>query len=402
MEPIVQRKPRVKSTYNYGHPLSKNRSPTHSIESFNNLAGKIRAILYRNPREARYEIVLSILIKLSKPEINRIRKVIFGYFRKNGINAVANIEATTDGFDNPTDTVHFHILTDDIRGKSYLKKFITDACLMTGLRNKEISMARKNEFKVNCRHLTNYRKYIRYFTKHNRPDKIFLFTPGRKGQPGSSIQRFYFIGDWLIDAEGKRKTVKQAWAEIRQEMQEKQQIKKEQEAMKVNQDQQTVESNTNDPPPDVAKLKKLINAQTDEMLSYWQRVLKGSLHRDRSRMPDNLFLLQGQKRGALLWAIDERIRLTDFRKLNETVGRKNDTSLCNWFSILLDVPKLTNEEPPGWLGWYLVQGRRRKEILNAIWARLRFSTNPDVIQHLKEHLGIVLSRQRVRNVRRQW
>jgi len=210
MSSIVQRNPERHVQYII-HQLIKNRSPTDSIESFNNLAHKEAQILHRNPRKAKYEVTWHILKPLDIPELRRVRDKVFGYLRKVKLNAVISIEPTTDGFGNPNDCVHFHILTDDDRGVEFLRELVKTASLSAGLKSKSLNGVPKNEFDIECRSLPDYDGYIRYFTKHNREDEVYLFIRG------SRIKRFYTIGDWYIDADGNRESKGDKWNAIIQE-----------------------------------------------------------------------------------------------------------------------------------------------------------------------------------------
>lgn len=233
---IVQQNPRLAGSHPCCSPGVIDRSPTFSVETFNRLAGKVMSILYRNHWQATQEIVVRFLIRLDKNSINKVCKDIFFYLRKLGINAVVCIEPTASKSGKLNGKAHLHVLTDDKFDKKFLRELFNSACLMAGLRNKAISGFHRNEFKVNYRRLYDYRWYIRYFTKHNRPDKVRMFTKGKKGQPGTRIQRFWFIGNCFIDAAGNPTTKTAIWAEIKQEMREKR-IKMEEEAVKTRQEQ---------------------------------------------------------------------------------------------------------------------------------------------------------------------
>ena len=201
MERIVQINPFRQCNLNFNYRLVKSRSPTDSLETFCNLALRETLILRLNPRVAKYEIVLHVLKLLTIPEIKSFRKRVFDYLRKMKINAVANIEPTTDGFGNPTDTVHFHVLTDDVRGEMFLRDLLKTACLAAGLLS--------NEFRIDYRPLYDYHGYIRYFTKRDYPEKVYLFVRG------SRIQRFYTIGNWFIDVDGNKRSKADIWNEIK-------------------------------------------------------------------------------------------------------------------------------------------------------------------------------------------
>lgn len=379
---IVQQKPRSTGRNPFCPLGVTDRSPTYSLESFNNLAGKIRSILYRNNWQATQEIVVRFLKRLDKCSINKVRKEIFSHLRKLGINAIVHIEPTVNKSGKLNGRVHIHILTDDKRGEKFLRELFNGACLMGRLRNKAISGFHRNEFKVNYRRLTDYRKYIRYFTKHNLPHKIRLFTKGKTGEPGTRIQRFYFIGNCFIDTAGNPTTAKAIWAGIRQEMQEK--------AMKTRQEE-AIASLSDDR---IAKLQRIVNDASDRTLHDWHCVLTGETGMLRTPIPNWLYRLPERERDALLWVIDLRLRPTDFTKLGGMIVRENDIALYNWFSRLQEKPMMPNASLPKWLGWYLVQGRKRQELLDAIWARLRVSTNSHVIRCLRMCHGIVLNRPR--------
>jgi len=168
-------------------------------------------ILFRNPREAKYEIVIHFLKVYMEPELKRTRDKVFDYLRKSGLNAFVALEPTDDGFGNPNDCVHFHILTDDMRGIDALRELGRTVCLAAGLQDKAVCNAPENEFDVECRGLYDYAGYIDYVTKHNREDEVHLFIRG------SRMQRFYFLNDWYIDADGNRRNKTDIWDEIKQE-----------------------------------------------------------------------------------------------------------------------------------------------------------------------------------------
>ena len=283
MHPLVQRHPKQSSTNNFLPPGVTNRSPTDSLESFNNLASKESQILYRNHREAKYEIIIHFLKWLSIPELKIIRDNIFDCLRKAKLNAFVALEPTDDGFGNPTDTVHFHILTDDERGIDALRELGRAACLMAGLQDKALCNAPKNEFDVECRELYDYAGYIGYVTKHNREDKVHLFIPG------SRLQRFYFLNDWYIDADGNRRGKENIWNEIKQEA-----------------------------------------AEWEE-----QRIVQ--------------CLKQSERVVAIKIPPLEKECPIDYAKLQVVLDKETDRTLYDWYSILLAKPSVFYTEPPTWL-----------------------------------------------------
>ena len=216
---IVQRHPRLKSKKTYGHPLAKNRSSSDSLESFQNRASKNVQILQRNYRVPQYEIVLHFLIVFSPEKLKKMLKRVFGYLRKAGLSAYANLEPTDDGFGTPTDTVHSHILTDDGRGEDFLRQLVRTSCLAAGLQDKAVSGASRNEFDVECRSLNNGDDYYRYEEKLGYDTHLFI--------TGTNIQRSYTIGNWFIDADGNLMTKKAIWDKIIQETRERNRAKSE-------------------------------------------------------------------------------------------------------------------------------------------------------------------------------
>jgi hypothetical protein len=290
-------------------PFLLNRSPTDSLESYNNLAKKEAQMLRRNPRKAKYEITWHILIFLDIPELKSIRDKVFDYLRKAGINAVACIEPTRDGFGNPNDTVHFHILTDDERGIDYLKDLTRTACLAAGLQDKAVSHAAKNEFDVECRELWDYDGYIKYFTKVDMPEKVHLFIQG------SRVQRFYTIGDWYIDDDGNTKQKGESWQEVKRETRAKRyaetkaRLQRTEKFIPVRHRKTTWEFPTNH-----TRLQALLDKETDETLYDWLCALLGKKTVFQTAPPEWLrytIRYTPLKCNDLLDAIYERLLKTD-------------------------------------------------------------------------------------------
>jgi hypothetical protein len=328
---IVQRHPARYSQFNVNHPLVKDRSPTNSLESFNNLANKEKQILQRNYREAKYEFVIHFCKVLDVPELKEKRDKVFGYLRKVGLNAALSIEPTTDGFDNPTDTVHFHGLTDDERGVDFLRELCRTACLAAGLQDKAVSGAPKNEFDIECRPLDDGYEYLDYFTKYEMEDKVYLFIRG------SRIQRFYCIGDWFIDADGNRRNKGEIWEEIKQETRERHHAHEEE------------------------KKKEAVKC--------------------RLKKSEKFITLNSQKVGRQL--------PTDHTKLKEVLDKKTDATLYDWYSILLAKPTLFHTIPPRWLTEILPsQVMKCNDLLDAAEERIRCSNNSDIIFALEIYHGI--------------
>ena len=304
---IVQRHPRRCSKYRFNHPLVIDRSPTNSLESFDNLASKERQILEHNHRVPKYEFVIHFLEVLDVPELKEKRDKIFGYLRKVGLKSVICIEQTDDGFGNPTDTVHFHGLTDDVRGVKYIRELCRTACLAAGFQDKETSGADKNEFDVECRELDEPEKYYAYFTKHEREEKVYLFVRG------SRIQRFYFTGDWFIDINGNKINKGAIWDKIKEETRKRH---------LANKKRQSIKNNVGHCCPNVTeranqtKLKSVLDKETIRTLYDWHCILSNRPALFQTIPPPWFNTLQSQplKRNDLLEALAER--LWDGRELD--------------------------------------------------------------------------------------
>jgi hypothetical protein len=332
MVQIVQRNPKRYSNFHYAHPLVKDRSPTNSLESFNNLADKEKQILQRNHRVPKYEFVIHFCEVLDVQELKKKRDKVFGYLRKVGLKAVICIEPTVDGFGNPTDTVHFHGLTDDERGEDFLRELCRTACLAAGLQDKKISGAAKNEFDVECRSLYDGKKYFDYFTKHDREEKVNLFISG------SRIQRFYFIGDWFIDAYGNKRSKGDIWEENKQEIRERHRSNEE------------------------SKKKEAIKCR----LKQSERFIPLPIRKVMRQLP------------------------TDFYRLKKVLEKETDKTLYDWYSILQAKPALFHTKPPDWLVKTLPsQAKKWNDLLDAVEERILYSNNTDIIVALEIYHGIM-------------
>jgi len=196
MQQLFQDEPYRISTFT----RAKNHSFTDSLESYQNGAHKELQILQRNGRIPTTEIVLHFLVEYEAKVINLLRKKIFLYLAKHGLEADVSSELTKGVNGQPNNTVHYHILTDDPRSKSEVLKLMHTAC-------KQYGLVRDRDYRVNYRKLYNGYTYFRYFTKYGYETPLFC--------KGTGIQKFYQIGKWF--KKGKIKI----WDEIKKEMQEK-------------------------------------------------------------------------------------------------------------------------------------------------------------------------------------
>jgi hypothetical protein len=194
---LYQEDPKEKSTYKppngQGH-----RSFTNSYESYKNKATVEAGILEANDRLPTKEIIWKLLTVLTQKEIIEIRNYVFNYLKRHRLNAVVAIELTYGKNGMPNNTVHLHILTDDLRSEEELKNLLKTPCKRKGL-------IENKDFQIHCRTLPNPETYFDYFTKRNRTDKewckrnnkkrVLLF---QKPENGRAIQKFYEIGTWFM------------------------------------------------------------------------------------------------------------------------------------------------------------------------------------------------------------
>jgi hypothetical protein len=201
---LYQESPKEKSTFKLPNG-QKHRCPTNSCESFGNAADKMDAILTMNNRLPTKEIVLHLLQVLTAAEIRKLRIKIFRYLKTHGLIAVVSIELTYGANGRANNTVHFHILTDDMRSEAELKKLLEKVCERNGL-------VRNQDFLVRCRKIPKPETYFAYFTKRNRINKEKCEEKGLKRvllfQPGTGLRKFYVIGQWF------RKPKSELWKEF--------------------------------------------------------------------------------------------------------------------------------------------------------------------------------------------
>ena len=189
-EQLYQDNPRTKSTYTQ----YTNWSLTDSLESYQHRAWKERLILYCNNRIPTKEIVLHFLEVFSAKNISAYRAKIFRVLVDNGLEAVTNIELTRGKNGKPNNTVHFHILTNDPRSQSDLRRLFETACERQGL-------IKDKDFWISYQELDDGCGYLSYFTKYGFSDEVILF------RKDTGLQKFCVIGRWF------RMNKKQIWKE---------------------------------------------------------------------------------------------------------------------------------------------------------------------------------------------
>ena len=180
MEQLYKDKPRGKSTYT----RHKNREFTDSLEAYQYGAEKETEILQRNGRVPTVEIVWHLLTVLPPRDIKALKTKVFRYLKDHGIEGVVNIELTCGVDGKPNNTVHFHILTDDSRSETELRRLLNRACELRGL-------VRGEDFRIDFRRLYDGYRYFKYFTKFEYKHKVILF------QKYTGLHKFYRIGKWF-------------------------------------------------------------------------------------------------------------------------------------------------------------------------------------------------------------
>lgn len=181
----------------------KNRSFTDCRESYQHGASKETLILRWNNRIPTQEFVLHFKTVFSAEEIREYRTQIFRVLKDNGLEAVASIELTLGKDGKPNNTIHFHVITDDIRHKKELRQLLEMACERQGLINKK-------DFCITYESLDNGYWRFSYFTKLGEKyfDEVILFQPGLL-ESGRTLQKFYQIGNWFY------KPKKEIWDDIK-------------------------------------------------------------------------------------------------------------------------------------------------------------------------------------------
>jgi hypothetical protein len=217
---LFQDKPRDKNDPKYIETVRAKGLPdnvdycsyTHSYESYKCAADKYAAILETNDRLPTKQILWKLLREdLTAPEIMRLRNGVFRYLRNKGLEAITNIELTRDPFKNPTNRVHFHILTDDPRNEDELQNLFIKPC-------KRRRLVECVDFTISCTEITAPKTIFDYFTKRTRTDRdecakmgwnrVLLFVPKFR------IQKFREIksknGMWF------RKKIDDLWKEFKE------------------------------------------------------------------------------------------------------------------------------------------------------------------------------------------
>ena len=205
MQKPYQEHPRLKSTFTN----SVNRSPTDSLESYQNKAWKETVILRRNNRIPTKAFVVRLYRECSVKKIGTYRKQIFRYLRDRNFEGVVSIELTRGADGLPNNRVHFHLITDDGRDEVELRELLNRACERSGL-------VKRKDFGIVCYELPDGFGYFDYFTKFGKryADKVTLFR--NEKELGARINKFYRLGSWFgeyKDGEWVKQTKEQIWRE---------------------------------------------------------------------------------------------------------------------------------------------------------------------------------------------
>ena len=159
LKPLFQKNPDTVSTY----MLHKNQTFTDSLQSYQYGAYKETQILQYSGRIPTKKIIIHFQTELSVEDIIKHRKKIFQVLRKAGLQAVVAIELTNGKNGKPNNTVHFHVLTDDVRSGNKLRALLNKACEDSGLN--------KKDYRVDYGTVADGIWYFDYFTKFDRKRK---------------------------------------------------------------------------------------------------------------------------------------------------------------------------------------------------------------------------------------
>ena len=185
-----------------------NRSLTNSYESVANGVRKEAAILEKYGRKPMKEIVWCLYNEYLPKDLNELRCGVFRYLKEHDIEAIVAIELTYGKDEKPNNRVHYHILTDDPRSLKELEKLIEKPC-------KRRKLIRNKNYGIRSRELPDGFGYIGYYTKRTRIDKDWCEQHGKRRvilfAKNTGIRKFYQIGKWYKDENGKKTSKKKIW-----------------------------------------------------------------------------------------------------------------------------------------------------------------------------------------------
>lgn len=313
-EILYQTNPRKKSIHLYS------KSKTESLESFHRAALQEYGALVINGTIPNHIVQLNYLKVFPIAKIRSLWKTLSRCLRYAGVIARVSMENTKDkSRKRPVNRIHYHfVVQDHKRTHDELKKLFEEKCLR---------LLYKSDFKVHVFPFDEakggWKGYIGYFLKLRDKDNNILF------ESGFWLRNYYTIGNWWTYPDG------------------------------------------NTP--------RKLGPVTEKGSILWemQRYAIKKRHQESEK------LIPVERRPPA-----EDIP-TDFARLKALLDRETDETLYDWISILLGVPTLFNTDPPEWL-LFSIQSQYRKsfELMVAIWNRLKNTQNLSIILAFEFYYGI--------------
>jgi len=202
-EILYQSTPRRYNTY---HTVAHRRNWTNSRETYQRAAGREYQILLTNHRQANHEIVIGYLREYFIQDLLDQFSMIKEYLRNEGIIAYYTVEITENGFNKPTNRIHYHFLIDYHYSKRRLVNTFKEACRYAGLQVGKDCLVKHD-------HISDreaFERKAKYILKYdNFKEQAILF------RPRTGINKTGMINDWFINADGtkaiKKKYGSQSW-----------------------------------------------------------------------------------------------------------------------------------------------------------------------------------------------
>jgi len=298
VETLYQIKPQEKSR----HPYSK--SKTESIESFLRAAKHEAGRLLENGTEPNHIIQVNYKIELPVKEIKELWRKHSRRLRSAGIVAHATVEITKYKRTQwATNKVHYHFVVKDDRTPGELEELFEGLC--------RLSM-NQFDFKVGVRPFNEkkggWKGYIAYHVKYRnkKGKKNYLFKRGLR------LRKYFIINKkkWWTYPDGiTPRTLPSIKKQMKRYMKIKTRLKKSEHLIEVKHRRASREL-----PTDYAKLREVLDNETDKTLYDWYSILKGKPTVFCTEPPDWLLgtvQTQSDKYNALLKALTKRLQDTD-------------------------------------------------------------------------------------------
>ena len=303
IETLYQIKPQEKSR----HPRSK--SKTESIESFLRAAAHEAGRLLVNGTIPNHIVQLNYKTELFVKEIKELWKKHSRRLRNNGIVAAVTIEITKDEWgQRPVNRVHYHFAAKDDRTPDELEALFEGLC--------RLSM-KQSDFNVGVRPFDEtqggWKGYIAYFVKYRnkKGKKNYLFKRGLR------LRKYFVINKkkWWTYPDG---TTPRTLPSIKKQMKRYKIIKERLKKSEYHYEVKSLKAKQ-ELPTDYAKLREVLDNETDKTLYDWYSILKGKPTVFCTEPPDWLLgaiQTQSDKYNALLKALTKRLQDTDrFRSI---------------------------------------------------------------------------------------